>query len=47
LNIWFTIAGKTTDKIEEFLSDMEKKYAVKIYRFPEKRVFKIKTYFPV
>jgi DNA-binding Lrp family transcriptional regulator len=47
LNIWFTIAAKTGDEIEGFLSDMEKKYAVKIYRFPEKKVFKIKTFFPI
>ncbi len=47
LNIWFTIAAKTSDEIEGFLSDMEKKHAVKIYRFPEKKVFKIKTFFPI
>jgi siroheme decarboxylase len=47
LNIWFTIAAKTNDEIEFFLSGMEKKYAVKIYRFPEKKVFKIKTFFPL
>jgi len=47
LNIWFTIAAKTSDEIEGFLADMEKKYAIKIYRFPEKKVFKIKTFFPV
>jgi siroheme decarboxylase len=47
LNIWFTIAAKTNDEIEDFLSGIEKKYAIKIYRFPEKKVFKIKTFFPV
>jgi siroheme decarboxylase len=47
LNIWFTIAAKTNDEIESFLSDMENKYTVEIYRFPEKKVFKIKTFFPV
>jgi len=47
LNIWFTIASKTKNEIDGFLSDMEKKHEVKIYRFPEKKVFKIKTYFPV
>jgi siroheme decarboxylase len=47
LNIWFTITAKTNDDIEVFLSGMEKKYTVAIYRFPEKKVFKIKTYFPV
>jgi len=47
LNIWFTIAAKKKDEIEDFLSDLEKKYEVTIYRFPEKKVFKIKTYFPV
>jgi len=47
LNIWFTIASKTNDEIHDFLSDIEKKYRIKIYQFPEKKVFKIKTYFPV
>jgi DNA-binding Lrp family transcriptional regulator len=47
LNVWFTIAAKTGNEIEDFLSDMEDKYIIKIYRFPEKKVFKIKTYFPV
>ena len=47
LNIWFTIAAKTKDEIEDFLSGLEKKYSLTIHRFPEKRVFKIKTYFPV
>jgi siroheme decarboxylase len=47
LNIWFTIAAKKKDEIEDFLSDLEKKYAVTIYKFPEKKVFKIKTFFPV
>jgi DNA-binding Lrp family transcriptional regulator len=47
LNVWFTIAAKTSNDIEGFLSDMENKYTIKIYRFPEKKVFKIKTFFPV
>ncbi len=47
LNIWFTIAAKTREEIDDFLSGLEKKYGVTVYRFPEKKVFKIKTFFPV
>lgn len=47
LNLWFTITARTDKEIDTFLSDIEKAFSVKIYRFPEKRVFKIKTYFPV
>lgn len=47
LNIWFTITAKRIEDIESYLAALEKKYLLKIYRFPEKRVFKIKTYFPV
>ncbi|MCX8110139.1 MAG: AsnC family transcriptional regulator [Syntrophorhabdaceae bacterium] len=47
LNLWFTITARTKKEIESFLSDMEKKFSIKIYRFPEKKMFKIKTYFPV
>ncbi len=47
LNVWFTVAAKSESEIDGFLSGLEQKYAVKIYRFPKKRVFKIKTMFPV
>jgi len=47
LNIWFTISEKMIDDIEGYLNALEKKYSLKIYRFPEKKVFKIKTYFPL
>jgi siroheme decarboxylase len=47
LNLWFTIMAKTKDEIDRFLGDLEKRFALKIYRFPEKKVFKIKTFFPV
>ena len=47
LNVWFTIAAKSKDEVDNFLLDLEKKYEVKIYRFPEKKVFKIKTFFPM
>jgi siroheme decarboxylase len=47
LNVWFTIAAKKKDEIDSFLSGLEKRYEVTIYRFPEKKVFKIKTFFPV
>lgn len=47
LNLWFTITGKTKEEIESFLEEIERTFSVKVYRFPEKKVFKIKTYFPV
>jgi len=47
LNLWFTITKETKEEIDEFLGTMERKFSLKIYRFPEKRVFKIKTFFPV
>ncbi len=47
LNIWFTLTAKKIEEIDHCLAELEEKYAVKIYRFPEKKVFKIKTYFPV
>lgn len=47
LNIWFTITAKTVEEIDGFLAPLEEKYSLTIYRFPEKRLFKIKTYFPV
>ncbi len=47
LNLWFTIAARSMEEIERYLSGLEEKYLLKIYRFPEKKVFKIKTYFPL
>ncbi len=47
LNLWFTITKKTAGEIDRTLSDLEETYGLKIYRFPEKRMFKIKTYFPL
>jgi len=47
LNIWFTITAPTAQSIERFLSRLEKKYGLTIFRFPKKRVFKIMAYFPV
>lgn len=47
LNLWFTITKKTMGEIGHELSNLEKRYALRIYRFPEKRTFKIKTYFPL
>jgi DNA-binding Lrp family transcriptional regulator len=46
-NIWFTITGENEEEIENFLQNIERRFNLKIYRFPEKRVFKIKTIFPV
>jgi DNA-binding Lrp family transcriptional regulator len=47
LDLWFTLTMKSTGDIERFLSAMEKRFSVTIYRFPEKRTFKIRTRFPV
>jgi DNA-binding Lrp family transcriptional regulator len=47
LNLWFTVTMKTMDDINRFLTTLENTFSIKIYRFPEKRPFKIKTYFPV
>lgn len=47
LNLWFTLTVRTKEEIDSFLWEIEKKFSIKIYRFPEKSVFKIKTYFPV
>ena len=47
LNLWFTVTMKTIGDIDIFLGNIEKKYSLTIYRFPEKKTFKIKTYFPV
>lgn len=47
LNLWFTITKKTVEEIDRALSDLEKAHGLKVYRFPEKKMFKIKTYFPL
>jgi siroheme decarboxylase len=47
LNLWFTITMQTMDDINAFISKLENSFPIKVYRFPEKRTFKIKTYFPV
>ncbi|MBA4391668.1 MAG: Lrp/AsnC family transcriptional regulator [Syntrophus sp. (in: bacteria)] len=47
LNLWFTVTMKTIDDIDTFLGNIEKRCSLRIYRFPEKRTFKIKTFFPV
>lgn len=47
LNLWFTVTKKTQAEIDDFLSEIERRFNLIIYRFPEKRVFKIKTVFPV
>lgn len=47
LNLWFTVTAKSVQEIDGFLSGLEKRFGIVIYRFPKKRVFKIKTYFPV
>lgn len=47
LNLWFTIIADKAEEIDTFIEDLESRFLLKIYRFPKKRVFKIKTYFPV
>jgi DNA-binding Lrp family transcriptional regulator len=47
LNLWFTIIVDKAEEIDSFIGDLERRFSIKIYRFPKKRVFKIKTYFPV
>jgi DNA-binding Lrp family transcriptional regulator len=47
LNLWFTVTMKTMGDIDKFITTLEKTFPIKVYRFPEKRTFKIKTYFPV
>ncbi len=47
LNLWFTVTMKTMDDIDKFITNLENTFSIKIYKFPEKRTFKIKTFFPV
>ncbi len=47
LNLWFTLTVRTKEEMDSFLSEIEKMFSIKIYRFSEKKVFKIKTFFPV
>lgn len=45
LNLWFTVTMKEKKYIDSFISGLEGTYSIKIYRFPEKHTFKIKTHF--
>jgi DNA-binding Lrp family transcriptional regulator len=47
LNLWFTVTMKTMDDINTFITNLENTFSIKVYRFPEKRTFKIKTFFPM
>lgn len=47
LNLWFTVIADKAEEIDAFIRDLERRFSIKIYTFPKKRVFKIKTYFPV
>lgn len=47
LNVWFTITKATGQEIDDFVSRLERTFGLKVYRFPEKRMFKIKTFFQV
>ncbi len=44
-NLWFTVTMKEKKDIDSFISGLEGTYSIKIYRFQEKRTFKIKTHF--
>lgn len=45
LNLWFTVTMRTQNDIDRFLKEIEDRFLIKIYRFPEKMTFKIKTRF--
>lgn len=47
LNLWFTVTKRTPEEIDGFVLSLERTFGLKVYRFPEKRVFKIKTFFPL
>jgi siroheme decarboxylase len=47
LNLWFTVTAKSESEIDGFLAGLEARFSLTIYKFPKKKVFKIKTYFPV
>ncbi len=47
LNLWFTVTMKKMNDIDKFITNLEKTFPIKVYKFPEKRTFKIKTFFPV
>jgi DNA-binding Lrp family transcriptional regulator len=47
LNLWFTIIADNPEEINTFIGDLENRFSLKIYQFPKKRVFKIKTFFQV
>ncbi|MDD3845654.1 MAG: Lrp/AsnC family transcriptional regulator [Syntrophorhabdaceae bacterium] len=47
LDLWFTVTMKNKEDIERFLSTLEETFSVTIYRFPERRTFKIKTRFTI
>lgn len=47
LNLWFTVTMKKNEDIEGFLKALEEEFSIRIYRFPEKRTFKIKTRFSI
>jgi len=47
LNLWFTVIAEKEGDIEDFIQSLERTFSLKIYRFSKKRVFKIKTYFPM
>jgi siroheme decarboxylase len=47
LNLWFTVTKNTRAEIDRFLARLERNHDIKVYRFPEKQMFKIKTFFPL
>lgn len=47
VNLWFTVIADKAEEIDDFMGDLERRFSIKIYKFPKKRVFKIRTHFPV
>jgi len=47
LNLWFTVTKGTQTEIDGFLVRLESAHSIKVFRFPEKQMFKIKTFFPL
>lgn len=41
LNLWFVCTGKSAEKLEVVIEDLEKEIGLKVHKFPMKRSFKI------
>ncbi|MEN6617457.1 MAG: AsnC family transcriptional regulator [Syntrophorhabdus sp.] len=47
LNLWFTVTMQDKDVVEDFIAGIERQFSLTIYRFPEKKTFKIRTRFVI